>query len=115
MNRAALYLALSFAARLGSSAPPNIIYILTDDAGFGSWPSDYIKTPALDALAVNYQLNRPVSRVGAVAPELLAPELLAHPRKKASGYPSSTVFNSVPPAVRASSPAAGPGACRMRA
>ena len=58
MNRAnratALCLALSFAARLGSSAPPHIIYILTDDAGFGSWPSDYIKTPALDALAVNY-------------------------------------------------------------
>ena len=35
----------------GGPPPPHIIYILTDDAGYGTWPSVYIKTPAIDALA----------------------------------------------------------------
>ena len=33
------------------AAPPNIVYILVDDAGFGSWPNPNISTPHLDALA----------------------------------------------------------------
>ena len=39
-------------AAAAAAAPlPNIVLVLTDDAGFGSWPNSEIRTPALDALA----------------------------------------------------------------
>lgn len=34
-----------------NATKPHLIFVLTDDMGFGSWPSPRIHTPALDALA----------------------------------------------------------------
>ena len=41
------------ALSLAAAAPPprHVVLVLTDDAGYGSWPSAAIRTPALDALA----------------------------------------------------------------
>jgi arylsulfatase A-like enzyme len=36
---------------LAAAVPPNLVFILVDDAGYGSWPNPEILTPNLDALA----------------------------------------------------------------
>jgi arylsulfatase A-like enzyme len=41
----------SAALGLAAAAPPNLVFILVDDAGYGSWPNPEILTPNLDALA----------------------------------------------------------------
>ena len=45
-------LAAAAATAAAAAAPlPNLVFVLVDDAGFGSWPNAEIQTPAVDALA----------------------------------------------------------------